>query len=501
MNRFIPPRRRGVILWKISRNHGLFPLLFAVGFSLCYFLPWTSITTLTLTRTRTNSPTDHGVDKAATATDAKEKAEESTKASTKANVEVNLTTTANAASLTVNAETKANRAVTEIEAAKRVEQDSITAGNEYSKRKKLTVHFYGGSITTGRGTGPMHRFSNKFQHMMQSYYTNVDLVVSNFGIPASNPEFWLNCGFGVADVIISEFRINSQRIPLLKTWYEQATHHSKHLVVLDLWSWLTPPDPTHTSATITAIPATTATNVSVVSLDQIEQDVWQELVPTYFNGVPQACFDALHMRSENETRQMEKCRKEHANGMQHGGAAYHETIAKTLYNHLVPDVITRILREGDTPIGNTTTTSSTLCISQWNLHRDVDYGNLGSWDMSIVKNEGFSINNPFPNPMKITLNTNLTSAQLKLNCPPPYNNAAKIGYIVHSNEHESGIFRLNGAHVSTQIRRPGPDIRIRKYSSWSTLPMNVSVEELPIGQYIEFTDLVCSNKYLSNPSN
>lgn len=181
--------------------------------------------------------------------------------------------------------------------------------------------------------------------------------------------------------------------------------------------------------------------------------------------------------------------------MQHGTQVYHDQVAKTLYNHLVPSVITSILKDDGDHIDST---SSALCIGKWNLKKDVDYGKVGSWNTTIVYNEGFSVNyayEPFrKDASKITLNTNTTSSQLQLNCPPLYN-TAKIGYMAHSDENESGIIVINGAQISTQLEGENrPHIRIRQYSSSLTLPIKVSIKELPIGQYIEFTGLVCSKK-------
>ena len=394
------------------------------------------------------------------------------------------------------------------EVSKDIEQNDITAGEEASNQKSLTVHVYGGSITWG---GYLlidgHTFSSLLQSMMQEYYPNMNVVVSNFGIAASGPEYWIECGIGFADIIISEFRINEKSTERLKSWYELAQSQSKHLVVLDLWSWITPPSNlSRGNPTIIALPTTV--NTSFVSLDKIEQDTWRDLIPSYFNYseslvgyggvgkfIPQECYDSRYERFENETRQIRKCRRKFASPMQHGTQVYHDQVAKTLYNHLVPSVITSILKDDGDHIDST---SSALCIGKWNIWKNGHYGKVGSWNTTIVYNEGFSVNyayDPFrKDASKITLNTNTTSSQLQLNCPPLYN-TAKIGYIAHSDENESGIIVINGAQMSTQLEGENrPHIRIRQYSSSLTLPIKVSIKELPIGQYIEFTGLVCSKK-------
>ena len=379
-------------------------------------------------------------------------------------------------------------------------RSNIKAGEEASNQKSLTVHVYGGSITYGSGLMP---FSSVLQSMMQEYYPNMNVVVSNFGITASGPEYWIECGIGFADIIISEFRINERSTERLKSWYKLAQSQSKHLVVLDLWSWLTPPSNLRGgNPTIIALPTTV--NTSFVSLDKTEQDTWRDLIPIYFNYsalvgyggvgtfIPQECYDSRYTRSENETRQIGICRRNFSSPMQHGTQVYHDQVAKTLYNHLVPSVITSILKDDGDHID---TTSSALCIGKWNIWKNGHYGKVGSWNTTIVYNEGFSVNyayNPsLKDASKITLNTNTTSSQLQLNCPPLYN-TAKIGYIAHSDENESCIIVINGAQISTQLEGENrPHIRIRQYSSLLTLPIKVSIKELPIGQYIEFTGLVC----------
>ena len=395
---------------------------------------------------------------------------------------------------------EADDGIAKPEVAKKMEQNDIATGEEASNRKSLTVHVYGGSITAGSYLE--NRFSSLLQSMMQEHDHNMNVVVSNFGISASGPEYWNQCGIGSADIIISEFRINEQSPEKLKAWYELAQSHSKHLVVLDLWSWLTPPNKS-LRLTVNVLP--TRVSTSLVSLDKIEQDTWRDLVPSYFNytgysaaaQIPEECYDSRYGRSENETRQMRICAEKYANSMQHGTEVYHEQVAKRLYNHLVPTVVTSILKDDGDHIDRTSSDDrTTLCIGKWGLIHHGNRGKIGSWDMTIVHNEGFSVNYPYEpfckDAFKITLNTNSTSSQLQLNCPPHYN-TAKVGYMAHSDEKESGIIVINGAQVSTRLKGENrPHIRIRQYSSSLTLPINVSIEELPTGQYIEFTGLVCS---------
>jgi len=274
-------------------------------------------------------------------------------------------------------------------------------------------------------------------------------------------------------------------------------------VVLDLWSWLTPP--TTVGVTINALP--TRVRTSLVSLDKTEQNTWRDLIPSYFNytgyeaaaQIPEECYDSRYERSQNKTHQMQICRKKYTSSMQHGTQVYHDQIARTLYNHLVPTVVTSIFKDDGDHIDSTSRDNrSSLCIGEWGLIPD---SKRGSWNTTIVYSKGFSVNYPYEsfrkNALKITLNTNSTSSKLQLNCPPNYN-TAKVGYMAHSDEKESGIIVINGAQISTHLEGDNrPHIRIRQYSTSLALPINVSIEELPIGQYIEFTGLICSSQNTS----
>ena len=381
-----------------------------------------------------------------------------------------------------------------------VREEAKIVVSEEPKLNTINVHVYGGSITWGVYLDPKTRWGMLLQSMLQHYDDDVDVVVSNFAIPAAGPEYWSLCGIGVADIIISEFRINENNMGILRQWYELAISHCKHLVVLDVWSWLSPPTG-QKSATMLALP--NKGNISSVSLDLVELDTWQGLVPSYFNytgvqTIPQKCYDSIHEKSTYETQIIKWCREAHASSMQHGTEFFHEHIVNSMYTHIIDNGILHRLKD-DTPIDKSA--KGTMCIGQWNLLNRTNYGNMGYWNQTIIYNKGFSIHNLHSKPLKnyfgkITLNTNSTSAQLQLTCPPPYNMTAKVGYIAHSDEEESGIIRINGSQMSTRLENNNlPHVRIRQFSSSLTLPINVSVDELPTGQYIEFTGLICFSHY------
>ena len=201
-----------------------------------------------------------------------------------------------------------------------VREEAKIVVSEEPKLNTINVHVYGGSITWGVYLDPKTRWGMLLQSMLQHYDDDVDVVVSNFAIPAAGPEYWSLCGIGVADIIISEFRINENNMGILRQWYELAISHCKHLVVLDMWSWLSPPTG-QKSATMLALP--NKGNISSVSLDLVELDTWQGLVPSYFNytgvqTIPQKCYDSIHEKSTYETQIIEWCREAHASSMQHG---------------------------------------------------------------------------------------------------------------------------------------------------------------------------------------
>ena len=115
-----------------------------------------------------------------------------------------------------------------------VREEAKIVVSEEPKLNTINVHVYGGSITWGVYLDPKTRWGMLLQSMLQHYDDDVDVVVSNFAIPAAGPEYWSLCGIGVADIIISEFRINEGDMGILRKWYELAISHCKNLVVLDV---------------------------------------------------------------------------------------------------------------------------------------------------------------------------------------------------------------------------------------------------------------------------
>lgn len=377
-------------------------------------------------------------------------------------------------------------------------------------KPRLSIHVYGGSIT--KGGGLQNRTSSRYSSLLSDLLQNdeVDVVVSNFAIGGSGPEHWLHCGIDYADVIVSEFRVNEGRVDVLSEWYELARRSSRHLVIIELWSWLTPPV-LEISNTVKAAekfvhgdrqqPHSTTT---ILSLEKLQLNYWRTLIPDYFNytrvtsarGIPQICFDNVWESSEEEQRVIQECRNEHATSMQHGTESFHAYVAMLLHSHLSVNVIPIIAlantskEESSVHLLDERGERGSICIGKWGPKASIG---VFEWKEAVAENSQFSIGCPLSGRVdKLTLNTNSSTAKLSLNCPQPYNHSAFVGYIAHSDEEESGTMRLNNVTIETNL--PGderPHVRIRKYTPSLTLPIEVSVDRLASGAYIEFTGLVC----------
>jgi len=171
------------------------------------------------------------------------------------------------------------------------------------KNRKLKIDFYGGSITYGKG---MKDLNNKRYSTIVG--EKLDVNVLNKGVVAAGVSRHITCGISKTDILVSEFRINEFSPGRLKQWYKLACTKAKHVVVLDLWSWLSPPGG-EDSLTIEVMekvrndPLCARTTFSVLSMVHLDQNRWQCLVPSFFKPaepdeaseplVPERCFELL----------------------------------------------------------------------------------------------------------------------------------------------------------------------------------------------------------------
>jgi len=363
--------------------------------------------------------------------------------------------------------------------------------------RNITIDFYGGSITYGGG---LKNLNDRYSDIIGKELDEFELQRNNKAIGGAGPGHWVQCGIQPVDVIVSEFRINEGRLGLLEEWYMTTSKFAQHTVVLDLWSWLTPPSANNITATERALqnlkkkfPHINQT-FSILSLSNRDKDVWREKVPGLFNytagtddrPISEKCYANAVERGKEDPKLKELCIRAHANEMQHGREAYHRDVASSLAQHM-KDHVLPIISPGGTPSSE----SRKLC--------------FGNWGMPVTYNDGFPGNvivgetafqfssSPLSkSTIKMTLNTNSTSSRVRLDCPTPYNSMT-LGYIVHSDLEESVIFDVNGLNISTHDHlERRPHIRIRKYTEQSfKTPLDVSLSSLHPGAYLELTDVVC----------
>jgi hypothetical protein len=303
---------------------------------------------------------------------------------------------------------------------------------------------------------------------------------------------WLLCGLEPADVIVSEFRINEGNVNNLGQWYSLARQYAQHIVILDLWSWLSPPKTGRPPATVQALlnlnkrfPGSNQT-FSILSLADRDVSVWREKVASFFNysgtarPIPQKCYESVISRNVTYP----ECRN-YASEMQHGQGPYHMDVATSLAKHMKDHVLPLI-----SPGRRTLVEQTALCIGGWGHERE----RVLPWNTSLVGETNFQFRNPFSSRVdKVTLNTNSALSKLRLDCPTPFNSSMRIGFILHSDLKESGLFEVNGVNVSTyDATNWKAGIRTRQYTRESfSPPVDISVLTLQPGAYLELTDIVC----------
>ena len=378
-----------------------------------------------------------------------------------------------------------------------------------SSSENLVIAVYGGSISYGAGAS--EAYSVRLQKSLASIGHNV--TVKNHAIPASGPEHFILCGIDFADVIISEFRINGGDF---QSWYRLASRSTKHLIILDLWSWLTPPT-FKTSWTVQSAIATYKEDperFSILSVEKMHLDNWRSTITNFFdypyaqfddtcdlngpescpNSIARECFDSKWEHSEQEKAVIQKCRRKYANSMQHGRHRFHDFISKQLVIHITDFVLPSL---EDSPRKEQVSKRASLCFGRWGVGDRL--GALGGvhsgvvpWSGSIKSNSSFSIGSPLTGREdKITLNSNVSGANLILGCPKRYT-SARVGHVCHSDHSETASFMINNNTLTTAlVDEKRPHTRIRQFTQNFNVPIEVVVTSLEPDAFIELTDFVC----------
>lgn len=228
--------------------------------------------------------------------------------------------------------------------------------------------------------------------------------------------------------------------------------------------------------------------------------------------------------------------------MQHGNAAYH----KMLFDLLEP-VVARQLEESDRAYfrgekkarSNRTTvvqekSTDPLCMTSWakqwgvksaeqknlRISSDSSEDRKGSGSSTglnaafVSKTDSgfeFGVAHPKMPAFKKSFHSRVNGSELVLTCPgsepgPAINGSstsinnlyggALLGYITYANPKEGGKILLNREHlVSTHKYFNVPNARVKNYfSKQLSLPIHIQVVDLPPGNIVQITDLVCQPK-------
>lgn len=321
-------------------------------------------------------------------------------------------------------------------------------------------------------------------------------------MPASGPGYWLECGTDFFDIIISEFRINERNPTILKMWYNHTRMHARHTLILDLWSWLTPPTLLGNPQTLQSaqvggfLSNNTDSRFSFLSLAERDALSWRDNLWHYFNysetkePIPDECYAAAWERNSTEKNINRSCRQVHANAMQHGMEPFHWDVAELVAKHLISHVFPLLsIRDDQIQLNET---RDKECFGVWGIWPSLLPVNVASWERVLLQKSGFQFGNPHSDAVtKKSLYTDSLNATLTLDCPEQYP-FLKFGFISHSNVLERAKFLANDIEVDTWLQEDErPNIRVRIFSNVTNTPLRIVPSELRAGAYIEITNIVC----------
>ena len=356
-----------------------------------------------------------------------------------------------------------------------------------------------------------HRYSSILEKILTTLVTEYEFKVVNLAMRAAGAMQWILCGIEPSDIVVSEFRLNIGNLHEFNAWYKLLQKSSLHFVVLDLWSALKPPPKLTLSIPSKEIDSK---SYSILSFNDMFMDTWHEALDFYFSHphIKDSAYDGCihaaaaaagndHQWNETELEFWNYCNKVWDGSLQHPNNHFHFDVALALASHIKNIVLPQInlLQEVKGP--SLPSSSSSTCFSEWGLKNAEDNATLISfqpWSSAIQYNSDFHVGSPFGIRNKYTLNTNKTSAGLLLTCPDGFNSSAWIGYVKHANKAESGSFEIHKPYttVSTWMGpvSGNPNRRVKKFIGPVQTPVQISIQEVKQGAFVELTDLVCSRK-------
>ena len=342
------------------------------------------------------------------------------------------------------------------------DQDLMTPRKEDGT--PLKIDFYGGSISVG-----CDFLDHKNRRFSALVGKALGVETSNLAIPATGVSQNLLCGIDPADIIISEFRINEFSSSNLDEWYGLLAQRAKHVIILELWSWLTPPTPN--SQTLDAYKRLQdKSKFSVINLSEQDKNVWPCLVPSFYNYttpnpfsgeyIPKECyafaegeectsetaFRAIADRSGTKgmTTLRSSCGTPNPRAMQHGQPPYHQYVADQIVHHLQNVVFPKMIVEesfskADSSILRQEQVQSSVCFGQWGKADQIEERKLPAL---VLQNNGFEMSSPFSGREdKVTLNANNVSSSVVLSCPKQYQ-SIKIAWVAHTWQNETVFFSV-----------------------------------------------------------
>ena len=357
--------------------------------------------------------------------------------------------------------------------------------------------------------------------------------VRNFGLGGTGVEPHIVCGLSAAaDIIVAEYRFNENNVAKLVKFYNMAKNFASHIIILDLWSWLTPWRSGEKTATQLALlqmeraSAGAGAKFSVLDLAKMTGPMWAKQIPPftadrmfrdvakYYPGPESTrCLLGATETTPEDRVALHHCRAHFANEMQHGTEQYHAFVGAALARSI--HELVRNSNQTQWPQHQGRSTAGTICITPWGkshgptnpracaqLQKSGDFQNYyracATLKDTVMNMSGFEFGSVFGRRHKLTVHSNAVSSVATFNCPIGLVNNnnkyfveqksdgvcdythARIGFVQHSSKAESGVFEVNGdVQISTFTPIEGPSItRTQAFAGPFKLPLTIRVVEL-----------------------
>ena len=343
------------------------------------------------------------------------------------------------------------------------------------------IHVFGGSVSCAAGV--LKGYGELVREMI-STLTGARVKVINYCTPASGPYLItgaVECGLDpCADLIISEFAINSQDSQQYDAWYRLLRDRCPRaqLLVLSLWSWLSGGPirggDESSVTTLLNLPRWTS-DVFVLDFHQAAKDHW----PYFRPFIPKDLFNHSTPQPTDGTKVegplpadvcsgpdlQSGCVECCMSSLQHGNFLYHQLVALSVtYTYLmgIPSQHSMVfqettLQDNASTDGELVSLAPTRCYGAWGWRLELLPKSTNSFLSHISAlvdghpPKGWFIGDPFNrNVWKDSLYTRQLGACFTTKLPP-HTTKLRLGWVAHSAMDEVTNFTVSIGHSDTKL--------------------------------------------------